>query len=133
MVTNDSLEVMKLRRCMDTLNINHNLIEADNGEDALITLGELADTNMLPNAIIVDINASKMDGFELLNIFKSDPILKNIPSVILTNCDTHTEMIEELRINVTGNIRKQLKYSEYLKEVKSLFEFFQINRISTAS
>lgn len=124
---------MKLRRCLDTLNIGHNLIEADNGEDALIILGELADTDMLPNVIFVDINASKMNGFELLNIFKSDPILRNIPSVLLTTCDSHAKMIQELRITVTGNIRKKLKYSEYLKEIKSLFEYFQINRIGAVS
>lgn len=126
MITNDCMESMKLRRCMDSMEIDHEIVEANNGMDALITLGEMADQDKLPNIIFIDANTSKIDGFEILNILKSDAVLKNIPSVILTNCGTHVKLINELKIDFTGNIRKNIKYSDYLKEVHKLFENFQI-------
>ena len=35
LIEDDKIEVMKLNRAMTSLNLNHKIIEANNGEDAL--------------------------------------------------------------------------------------------------
>jgi len=50
-----------------------------------------------PNLIILDIMIpGKMNGFELLDIFKKDEKTKKIPVIILTNLDLEKEKAKEL-------------------------------------
>lgn len=133
MITSDSLEVMKLRRCIENMDLHHQVIEEYNGEDALITLGELADKNNLPNVIFVDFNVSKINITELLDIFNSYEELRKIPLVLLTNCDPHAIMNQEMKSIFKGSISKDLNYSDYLKEIKNIFELSQSDRIRNVS
>jgi len=56
---------------MDAINIPHDIIEINNGEDALMVLGELVKNNSLPDIIFPDIKKSKINGFEFLKIIKN--------------------------------------------------------------
>ena len=38
----------------------------------------------LPGLVLLDINMPKMNGFEVLQVMKADPVLKSIPVVMLT-------------------------------------------------
>ena len=44
---------------MDAINIPHDIIEINNGEDALMVLGELVKNNSLPDIIFPDIKKIK--------------------------------------------------------------------------
>jgi len=46
----------------------------------------------IPDLILLDIVLPKMDGFEILKKIKSDPKLKNIPIVLLTNLGQKNEI-----------------------------------------
>jgi CheY-like chemotaxis protein len=58
------------------------------GESAINRL--LTHTN-LPSVIIMDIAMPKMNGHELLEKIKQDPMLKNIPVAVLTNSATEEQ------------------------------------------
>jgi len=71
----DSLELMTyLFRAF-----GHQALGAGSGSDAL----ELA-TKTPPDLIICDLRLPGMDGFELLNRFKADPSLHDVPVVAVT-------------------------------------------------
>ncbi len=66
LLEDDSIEIMKLRRTMESLNLPHNIIEAGNGEEALESL---QNTKNLPDLILLDLNMPKMNGIEFLKQF----------------------------------------------------------------
>jgi putative two-component system response regulator len=60
------------------------VIEAENGLDALNLLKKVTDVDM----VLLDIKMPVMDGIEFLVNIRSDQELKNIPIIVLTTDDT---------------------------------------------
>jgi two-component system cell cycle response regulator DivK len=56
------------------------LIEAENGEDAL----EQAESRH-PDLVLMDIQLPQMDGYEATRLIKSNPLTKSIPVIVVTS------------------------------------------------
>jgi CheY-like chemotaxis protein len=54
------LEIMKFNRVLSTLKLKHKIVEADNGEEAILK-GEI-----VPDIIVLDFNMPKINGIEFL-------------------------------------------------------------------
>ena len=75
LIEDDMIEIMKLNRTVSSLKLNHNIVEANNGEDALKILEK---KDELPDIILLDLNMPKINGIEFLSILKKDDVLKYI-------------------------------------------------------
>ena len=73
LIEDDTIELMKLNRAMTSLNMNHEVREANNGEDGLELL---LNENYYPDIILLDLNMPKINGIEFLRILKDTPIVK---------------------------------------------------------
>ncbi len=73
-----------------------------NGVETLKAIEENPDINL----VVLDLNMPVMDGFELLNIFKSDKKYANIRVIILTNLDEVDNEIRGLELGAVDYIRK---------------------------
>src|SRR5665811_729317 len=67
------------------------VLGASNGYEAL----ELAKTN-IPDLIILDIMMPGMDGYEVCSRLKKDPVMRNIPVIMLTAKDAIREKVKGL-------------------------------------
>jgi two-component system alkaline phosphatase synthesis response regulator PhoP len=65
---------------------------AFNGEEGLAAL-----MKERPDIILLDIMMPKMNGIEMLKRIKADPVLKNIPVVILTNLGDRPEDVQKCK------------------------------------
>jgi len=130
LVEDDAIEIMKLRRTMESLNLPHNIIEANNGEEALESL---QDPKELPDLILLDLNMPKMNGIEFLNLLKGIEDLKLIPTIILTTSGNHKDILTCYRLGISGYITKPTKYTDYLEKLRSLFEYWNFNELTKAS
>jgi len=61
-------------------NSGYELIEAENGEEALIAIAK-----QRPDLILMDIQLPVMDGYEATRRIKADPNLKTIPIIVVTS------------------------------------------------
>ena len=73
-------------------NVVRDVIEAENGSDALAVLREEDDINL----ILLDIIMPVLDGKEFLKIFRSDSRYSGIPVIVLTTDDTQKAGVFEL-------------------------------------
>ena len=78
LIEDDTIEVMKLKRATTSLNLKHNISEANNGEEALKLL---ENKDSLPDIILLDLNMPKINGIEFLKMLKADERLKYIPTI----------------------------------------------------
>src|SRR3954451_4953757 len=92
LVADDSLVVRTLlRRQLEEH--GHHVIEAVDGEDALVKCREKA-----PDIILLDVEMPKLDGHGVLQRLREDAALSEIPVVFLTARTTTEDVVEGLRL-----------------------------------
>ncbi len=126
LIEDDMIEVMKFQRTISSLQLNHKIIEANNGEDALKILER---KDELPDIILLDLNMPKINGIEFLNILKADEVLKYIPTIILTTSQNQKDLLECYKIGIAGYVLKPLKYEEYVSKMDKLLAYWSINEL----
>lgn len=125
-IEDDEIEVMKLTRTLNSLELKHNIFEAKDGEVALEFLNK---KDRLPDVILLDLNMPKMNGIEFLRILKNDETLKYIPIVILTTSNNHKDVLECYSIGIAGYVIKPLKYEDYVTKLKAVLEYWSLNEL----
>ena len=117
---------MKFNRVLNTLGLNHKIIEANNGEEALAILKV---KEIIPDIIILDLNMPKINGIEFLQILKADDYLKYIPAIILTTSNNHKDVLECYKIGIAGYVLKPLKYDDYVERIRKMLEYWSTNEL----
>lgn len=126
LIEDDAIEVMKLKRTMNSLQVSHNLIEIDNGEDAINFLMKKEE---LPDIILLDLNMPRMNGKEFLKVIKEDDTLRYIPVVILTTSVNNKDILDCFNLGIAGYIIKPLKYDDYVRKLKIVIDYWSINEL----
>ncbi|KJD33692.1 transcriptional regulator [Tamlana sedimentorum] len=126
LIEDDVIEVMKLNRAIASLQLKHNIIEANNGEEALDVLQNKGE---LPDIILLDLNMPKLNGIEFLGILKNDDVLKYIPTIILTTSSNQRDLLECYKIGIAGYVLKPLKYEEYITKIENILAYWSINEL----
>lgn len=126
LIEDDMIEVMKLNRVVSSLPLNHKIVEAQNGEEALKIL---ENKEWLPDIILLDLNMPKMNGIEFLSILKKDEELQHIPTIILTTSNHQKDLVACFRIGVSGYILKPLKYEDYVSKIETTLAYWSMNQL----
>ncbi|MFI1743405.1 response regulator [Thalassobellus sediminis] len=126
LIEDDMIEIMKFNRTISSLKLNHKIIEANNGEEALVILEKKEE---LPDIILLDLNMPKIDGIEFLKILKADNALKFIPTIVLTTSNNQKDLLECYEIGIAGYVLKPLKYEDYVSKIEKLLAYWSINEL----
>lgn len=126
LIEDNLIEIMKMKRTLSLLKLNHSLTEAKNGEEAL---NILEDKNNFPDLILLDLNMPKISGIEFLSILKASKNLRHIPTVILTTSNNQKDLEECYKIGVSGYILKPLKYDDYVKKIEAVLNYWSHNEL----
>ena len=126
LIEDNSIEIMKMKRTISFLKLNHTLAEAINGDEALLYL---TGKTKLPDIILLDLNMPKISGIEFLAILKNDARLQHIPTIILTTSDNNKDLIACYEIGVSGYILKPLKYEDYVKKIQITLAYWNANEL----
>jgi CheY-like chemotaxis protein len=116
--------------------IPHNLETVEDGEELLDYLyrrGKYADEDLFPprpRLILLDLNMPRKDGREVLEEIKSDPELRRIPIVVLTNSRAEEDVVRSYDLGVNGYISKPVSYMGLLNAMRALgFYWLEISRL----
>lgn len=126
LIEDDTIEVMKLNRTVSKLQLNHKIVTANNGEEALEILNV---KGFLPDIILLDLNMPKMNGIEFLSILKNDENLRHIPAIILTTSKNQKDLLECYKIGIAGYVLKPLKYEDYIDKIQNLLDYWSCNEL----
>lgn len=126
LIEDNLIEIMKMKRTLSLLKLDHTLQEAKNGEEALKIL---EDKSNFPDIILLDLNMPKMSGIEFLSALKNNNDIKHIPTIILTTSDNQKDLEECYRIGVSGYILKPLKYDDYVKKIENVLSYWSTNEL----
>ena len=126
LIEDDIIEVMKLKRTIATLKLSHEIVEANNGIQALEILNK---KDNLPDIILLDLNMPMLNGIEFLTMLKNCNALKNIPASILTTSNHQKDLLECYKVGIAGYVLKPLKYEEYTSKIQHVLAYWSINEL----
>src|SRR5258707_15673481 len=88
-------------------------IGVNRGEEALEVL-----RNMKPNLIIVDLALPGLNGWDLLERFKSTPALRNVPRVAITAYHTAELAEQAIEAGFSAYFAKPLDATSFVRELE---------------
>lgn len=92
-------------------------IEADDGAEGIAMALE-----QIPDVIISDIMMPNVDGLELCNTLKSDPLTNHVPIILLTALNEERDLLEGLKNKADDYIVKPFNAKMLRSKVKNLLE-----------
>ncbi|MDB5037747.1 MAG: response regulator [Bacteriovoracaceae bacterium] len=101
-------DVRLIELAIQKSNLEIKLCHKSNGEEALDYLLKWRDSKKPEKIemIILDLNLPRKDGFEVLQIIKNDPKIKDIPVLIFTSSEAESDVKRAFELNADGYILK---------------------------
>ncbi len=111
-IEDDPLEVLKFKYAMKSFGFdNNNIAIANNGEEGLDFLSKKP--HDLPKIIVLDLKMPIMNGFEFLEVIKSNITFKRIPIIVLTSSNNKDDIIHSYDLQSSGYFVKPFKTEQY--------------------
>ena len=116
LIVDDDKELADLVRIHLLMGGDFKVTCAYDGREAIERVRE-----QVPDLIILDILMPEMDGFEVIEVLKSDPLTRRVPVIILTAKDLTERERESLQLGTTKYLTKTLFSKEdLLAEVRDV-------------
>ncbi len=92
----------------------YKVVTAANGKDALCVMQRL-----IPDLILLDLMMPLMNGYEVAQAVKADPVLKYTPVVLVTSKDDCEDIVRGLDAGADDYIKKPFRKEELLARIKA--------------
>ena len=115
------VEDNELNRAMlcEILSDAYQVLEAENGQEALDILAHFGDTVAL---ILLDVMMPVMDGYAFLDLVRQDPQLSLIPVIVTTQSDSEEDEVIALSHGATDFVPKPYRPRVILHRVASIIK-----------
>jgi CheY-like chemotaxis protein len=77
-----------------------------------------------PDLVLLDLNLPKMDGREVLQVIKGDPVLRRIPVVVLTSSKAEADIVRSYDLHANCYMCKPVDLNQFLDTVRQIEEFW---------
>jgi CheY-like chemotaxis protein len=120
----DADDLQMVREILLQSENDFDIIEVNNGKDAIRYLDQAKQKTALPCLIILDINMPVMDGKETLSIIKANEAYREIPVVVFTTSDSEMDKLFCRRMK-TEMITKPPSFSSLQETITRLLNSYK--------
>jgi Response regulators consisting of a CheY-like receiver domain and a winged-helix DNA-binding domain len=129
LIEDNSDESSLIAKIIENNESNINITRIENGLDAMGYLykKEKYKHSKTPNLILLDLNLPKKDGREVLKEIKTDPKLKLIPVIVLTNSNDDNDVFESYGHYANAYLTKPTDFDKFNNDIMVFGEFWLNN------
>jgi CheY-like chemotaxis protein len=127
LVEDDRLDIAILQRALKERQISNPFVHFDDGKKGLDYLKDKQNTK--PLMVFLDLNMPNFDGFDFLELLKSDKGLKKIPVIVLTASEDDGDISKCFNLGAAGYLVKPPDYGQFLKLVEVINKYWTLNRV----
>lgn len=129
LVEDNSDDVFAMKMACQRSGIPHQLKVAEDGDVAVNYLsgaGKFKDRTAypFPDVVILDIKMPKRDGHEVLKWIRDQPVLKNLPVVMLTGSAQPPDVERAFELGVTSYLKKVSCPAEFGQAVRIILKYW---------
>jgi two-component system response regulator len=78
------------------------------------------DKGHLPALVLLDINMPKLNGHQVLEAMRSDPLTSSVPVVMLTSSDEQRDIARAYSGGANSYVRKPVEFAEFIEAAGQL-------------
>jgi CheY-like chemotaxis protein len=117
---------------------NHIAVARDGAEalEFIFATGVYAGRHLAkgPKVILLDLKLPKIDGLEVLQRVRANPLTSTIPIVILTSSHEERDIIESYKLGVNSYITKPINFDQFIETVRHLgYYWLLLNQAPTVT
>ncbi len=125
LVEDNPADIRLTELALKQANIANGLIVARDGVEALEYLngtGAYAgrDTHDLPIVVLLDLKMPRMDGLEVLQHIRANPLTKLLPVVIMTSSNEDRDVIRSYESGCNSYVRKPVDFGQFADAIRHL-------------
>jgi CheY-like chemotaxis protein len=79
-----------------------------------------------PAVLLLDIKMPRMDGIEVLQAIRSDPVLKTLPVVMLTSSREEPDLKRSYELGANAYVVKPVDFKDFIEAVKQVGVFWAV-------
>lgn len=118
----NAADVFLMEAALQHAGVALEFVVARDGVEALAVLQEGGD---LPDAVVLDLNMPRMNGFEVLEAVRSDPRLAGLQVIVLTTSSASVDRERAQALGADAYITKPLAFDEFTALAGRLDELVQ--------
>ena len=80
----------------------------------------------LPPIMLLDLNMPKVDGMEVLQRMKLDPVLKQVPVVMVTSSRVEQDLVRSYELGVNAYVVKPVDFQKFIESIRQIGFFWAI-------
>jgi CheY-like chemotaxis protein len=130
LVEDNERDVELTLAALEEYNLANEVVVARDGEEALDYLyrrGKYsARVDGLPAVVLLDLNMPKVDGMEVLQRMKLDPIFKQIPVVMVTSSRVEQDLVRSYELGVNAYVVKPVDFQKFIECIRQIGFFWAI-------
>ena len=129
LVEDNPVDIDLTKRAFKKQNIDCEIQIANDGEEACLALKDWESGNTAPpNIILLDLKMPRMNGFDVLKVFKNSEISRSIPIIVLTSSNEEKDINTAYEFGANSYLLKPIDYGEFLNLVQVIVNYwFGIN------
>ena len=104
----------------------HRLVFAENGAEAVEMAQEL-----VPDLILLDVIMPKMDGYEVCKRLRNEPVLSQVPIIMITALGDTTSRIRGINSGADDFISKPFDFVELTAKIRNIIKLNRFRQILT--
>ena len=79
-----------------------------------------------PAVLFLDIKMPRMDGIELLQIIRKDPLFKFLPVVMLTSSREESDLVKSYELGANAFVVKPVDFNHFMDVIKQIGVFWAL-------
>ncbi|GEM_PF-130053 len=126
LVEDNEADIYILKHSLHNLKVPTNVTVAKDGKEALDILANSTNTEsgITPDIILLDLNVPKKSGHEVLSEVKSNPLLKQVPVVILSTSNDKADIEKSYALQANTFITKPVNQKDFQDTIALLVEYW---------
>ncbi len=129
MADDDSEDCMLAQEALAHINMEHEVHTVPDGAALMDYLYrrapyEALKDRPLPGLILLDLNMPRMSGMDALQKIKSDPLLRRIPTVVLTSSEMEEDVQQSYDFGANSFVTKSVTYNSLVDVVEEIGKYW---------
>lgn len=120
-----------MRQSLQAIDPSMTIFEAEDGYKLMTLLNTWSQesTPQPVHLILLDVNMPKMNGLEALTAIKANPLLRHIPTVMISTSDEPAQMATAYQNGASEYLKKPVSYSQ----LDQIAQAFSVRYLKTAA